>query len=92
MWVMHGMILKGEASLGDLMLVNGLLFQLSIPLNFRGSVYREVKQAFSYMEAMVALKGTASEALDDDNIVVGQQLQGVNAVYRFCDDDGPSLT
>ena len=67
-------------TLGDLVLINGLLIQLYIPLNFLGMVYREIKQALIDMERMFNLLTQNREIEDKPGALTPE---GVSAAVRF---------
>jgi ATP-binding cassette subfamily B protein len=64
MWRAADGIVAGKLTLGDLVMVNALLIQLYIPLNFLGVMYREIKQAMVDMEKMFRLLGENREVED----------------------------
>jgi ATP-binding cassette subfamily B protein len=57
-------VVAGTMTLGDLVLVNALMIQLYIPLNFLGVIYREIKQSLTDLEKMFALLGQHREVAD----------------------------
>jgi len=73
-------VVEHTLTLGDLVLINGLLIQLYIPLNFLGMVYREIKQALIDTDRMFRLLEQNREIEDSPNAV---KLAAGSASIRF---------
>ena len=58
MYLASGDIQSGQMTVGDLVMVNGLLFQLSVPLGMLGTSYRMLRQSVVDMQNLFGLLET----------------------------------
>ncbi|MBD7960351.1 ABCB family ABC transporter ATP-binding protein/permease [Comamonas avium] len=57
-------VVAGELTLGDFVMVNAFMIQLYIPLNFLGTLYREIKQSMADLSRMFSLMDKEREVAD----------------------------
>ncbi|TCQ82349.1 ATP-binding cassette subfamily B protein [Ochrobactrum sp. BH3] len=72
----------GTQSLGDFVFINAMLMQLSIPLNFIGFIYREIRQGLTDIEQMFDLLDVQQEVQDKPG---AEPLKVDKAAIRFDD-------
>ncbi|EFO29581.1 iron-sulfur clusters transporter Atm1 [Roseibium sp. TrichSKD4] len=87
-------VMAGEQTIGDFVLINALLMQISIPLNFIGFLYREIRQGLADIESMFDLLGVPTEIEDKPDAQPLKAVEGriqFQNVYFHYDVDRPIL-
>ena len=84
----------GTMTVGSFVMVNTFVIQITVPLNFLGTVYREIRQALIDMREMYQLTDEAPEIVDAPNakaLVVGEGRVTFRAVDFDYGPDRPIL-
>lgn len=85
---------RGEHTVGDFVFINSMLLQLSVPLNFIGFVYREIRQGLIDIEQMFDLLEVKAEVLDAPSakaLAIGQGAISFKDVHFSYDPARPIL-
>ncbi|MGN6514389.1 MAG: ABCB family ABC transporter ATP-binding protein/permease [Rhizomicrobium sp.] len=80
-------IRAGRFQIGDFVMANAILMQLYVPLNFLGTVFREITQAMVDMDAMFRLLHQPQEVTDKPDakplVVAGGEIKFDNVVFAY---------
>ena len=78
---------RGEFSVGNFVMANAYMIQITMPLGFLGTVYREIRQALVDMGEMFDLLGQPEEVTDTKNasdlIIKGGQIEFDNVSFGY---------
>ena len=78
---------NGTLTVGDFVLINAYMIQITIPLNFLGTVYREIRQALVDMSEMFDLLEQPAEItdlMDAEHLTVSNgQMEFKNITFRY---------
>lgn len=83
-WRAAAGVANGSLTLGDLVLVNTLMIQLYMPLNFLGVVYRELKQSTADIDRMFDLLNQSQEITDQPGapaLVIRDPVRGPTVIF-----------
>jgi ATP-binding cassette subfamily B protein len=73
-------VIDKNLTMGDFVMINAFLIQLYIPLNFLGSVYRDLNHSLVDMEKMFDLLAQQTEIIEQEN---AKALELVKGEVRF---------